>query len=137
MAKNDKKKRSVRLTDLEELNLKDLKIDETLEQLDQGSPRLNWFYIIIGLVLVFGFCYLLIEFSPRRDLPSAATVEQMSQELGRQHQQIKTLEEAKENLASQVKSQADKLEALEKEVQALTNKNAARESDSNSETLSP
>ena len=44
-------------------DIENLKLDETLENFDKGSPHLNWGYLFIGLVAIFLVVWLVVEWA--------------------------------------------------------------------------
>lgn len=100
MTKKEERQRQIirRLLERDDINLKDFDVDEALEQLDQGSPKLNWFYVILALLAIFGFAYAIIEFAPRNDLPQTSNFEEVTEEIKEQDKTIEKLEEKTEEL---------------------------------------
>ena len=100
MTKKEERQRQIirRLLERDDINLKDFDVDEALEQLDQGSPKLNWFYVILALLAIFGFAYAIIEFAPRNDLPQTSNFEEVTEQIKEQNKTIEKLEEKTEEL---------------------------------------
>ncbi|KAA9218400.1 MULTISPECIES: hypothetical protein [Aerococcus] len=94
MNKVPKKNRSKFIDDIENLN-----IDETLENLDKGSPHLNWGYLLIGLIVLFLLVWGVLEiFSPN----------ETEAHFQSQTEQIKELENKVNHLEYRVKQLEDK-----------------------------
>ncbi len=79
-------------------DIENLKLDETLENLDKGSPHLNWGYLFIGLVTIFFVVWLLVEWaSPNKtDLyvqTQTEQIQQLEQKVQRLEHRMQVLED--------------------------------------------
>ncbi|WP_290491785.1 MULTISPECIES: hypothetical protein [unclassified Aerococcus] len=79
-------------------NMDRKKVDETLEYLDKGSPKLNWLYITLAVAIIFLLIWLIMVMNPNEDV---APTNGRSEEINLQIQEMETRIEA---LESQVES---------------------------------
>ncbi|AMC01515.1 Uncharacterised protein [Aerococcus viridans] len=79
-------------------NMDRKKVDETLEYLDKGSPKLNWLYITLAVAIIFLLIWLIMVMNPNEDV--APTIGR-SEEINLQIQEMET---RIESLESQVES---------------------------------
>ena len=69
------------------------KVDETLEYLDKGSPKLNWLYITLAVAIIFLLIWLIMVMNPNEDV--APTIDR-SEEINLQIQEMESRIEALE-----------------------------------------
>ncbi|AMB99555.1 hypothetical protein AWM75_05890 [Aerococcus urinaehominis] len=53
-------------------------VDETIETLEKGSPRLNWIYVLMALIIIFLSIWLVTIYFPgnnQESLPSSQTIQ--------------------------------------------------------------
>lgn len=81
-------------------NMDRQKVEETLEYLDKGSPKLNWLYITLAVAIIFLLIWLIMVMNPNEDV--APTIDS-SKEINLQIQEMESRIEALE-------SQVDSLE---------------------------
>lgn len=97
--KGKRQKLYYRLKDLENLSererkrLENLTVDEALEQLDHGSPKLNWIYVILAVTAIFFIAWLVIESNPRQDEVPPNTIDEMTEEISTMQEEISSLEQ--------------------------------------------
>lgn len=97
--------RSQKRPTIEELNqriknLENLNVEETLETLDKGSPKLNWIYIILAMIGIFILVWVALTLSPNNDNPeeypeiNGEKIEQLEKKVDRLEKRVDELEES-------------------------------------------
>ncbi len=84
-------------------NMDRKKVEETLEYLDKGSPKLNWLYITLAVAIIFLLIWLIMIMSPDEDV--APTIDRA------------------EEINLQIKEMESRIEALEGQVDSLEEAN--------------
>ncbi|MCT1797119.1 hypothetical protein [Aerococcus viridans] len=74
-------------------NMDRQKVEETLEYLDKGSPKLNWLYITLAVAIIFLLIWLIMVMNPNEDV--APTIDS-SKEINLQIQEMESRIEALE-----------------------------------------
>lgn len=75
------------------------KVDETLEYLDKGSPKLNWLYITLAVAIIFLLIWLIMIMNPNADVaPTIDRSEEINLQIHDMESRIKSLEDQVENL---------------------------------------
>lgn len=80
-------------------NMDRQKVDETLEYLDKGSPKLNWLYITLAVAIIFLLIWLIMVMNPNADVaPTIDRSEEINLQIHDMESRIKSLEDQVENL---------------------------------------
>ncbi|MFW3332717.1 hypothetical protein [Aerococcus viridans] len=80
-------------------NMDRQKVDETLEYLDKGSPKLNWLYITLAVAIIFLLIWLIMVMNPNEDVaPTIDRSEEINLQIHDMESRIKSLEDQVENL---------------------------------------
>ena len=80
-------------------NMDRKKVDETLEYLDKGSPKLNWIYITLAVAIIFLLIWLIMIMNPNADMaPTIDRSEEINLQIHDMESRIKSLEDQVENL---------------------------------------
>lgn len=80
-------------------NMDRKKVDETLEYLDKGSPKLNWLYITLAVAIIFLLIWLIMVMNPNEDVaPTIDRSEEINLQIYDMESRIKSLEDQVENL---------------------------------------
>ncbi|MFJ8450600.1 hypothetical protein ACIQ9H_00110 [Aerococcus viridans] len=74
-------------------NMDRQKVEEALEYLDKGSPKLNWLYITLAVAIIFLLIWLIMVMNPNEDV--APTIDS-SKEINLQIQEMESRIEALE-----------------------------------------
>ena len=69
------------------------KVEETLEYLDKGSPKLNWLYITLAVAIIFLLIWLIMVMSPDEEVaPTIDTAEEINLQIKDMETRIESLE---------------------------------------------
>lgn len=79
-------------------NMDRQKVEETLEYLDKGSPKLNWMYITLAVVIIFLLIWLITTISPNEDPAEWNASEELNIQLTDMESRISELEDQVESL---------------------------------------
>ena len=80
-------------------NMDRKKVDETLEYLDKGSPKLNWLYITLAVAIIFLLIWLIMIMNPNADVaPTIDTAEEINLQIQEMETRIEALEDQVESL---------------------------------------
>lgn len=80
-------------------NMDRQKVEETLEYLDKGSPKLNWLYITLAVAIIFLLIWLIMVMNPNEDVaPTIDRSEEINLQIHDMESRIKSLEDQVENL---------------------------------------
>lgn len=80
-------------------NMDRKKVDETLEYLDKGSPKLNWLYITLAVAIIFLLIWLIMIMNPNADVaPTIDTAEEVNLQITDLESRIEVLEDQVESL---------------------------------------
>jgi len=80
-------------------NMDRKKVDETLEYLDKGSPKLNWLYITLAVAIIFLLIWLIMVMNPNEDVaPTIDTAEEINLQIQDMETRIEALEGQVESL---------------------------------------
>ncbi|MEY8370025.1 hypothetical protein AAK938_00490 [Aerococcaceae bacterium 50-4] len=75
------------------------KVEETLEYLDKGSPKLNWLYITLAVAIIFLLIWLIMVMSPDEEVaPTIDTAEEINLQIKDMETRIESLEGQVEQL---------------------------------------
>lgn len=75
------------------------KVEETLEYLDKGSPKLNWLYITLAVAIIFLLIWLIMVMSPDEEVaPTIDTAEEINLQIKDMETRIESLENQVEEL---------------------------------------
>ncbi|WCG37359.1 hypothetical protein PML80_07480 [Aerococcus urinaeequi] len=83
-------------------NMDRKKVDETLEYLDKGSPKLNWLYITLAVAIIFLLIWLIMIMNPNTDV--APTIDR-SEEINLQIHDMETRINELESKVSELENQ--------------------------------
>ncbi|MFV8291251.1 hypothetical protein ACNNMX_04305 [Aerococcus viridans] len=83
-------------------NMDRKKVDETLEYLDKGSPKLNWLYITLAVAIIFLLIWLIMIMNPNADV--APTIDR-SEEINLQIHDMETRISELESKVSELENQ--------------------------------
>ncbi|MFW5445395.1 hypothetical protein ACN7UQ_04160 [Aerococcus urinaeequi] len=74
-------------------NMDRKKVDETLEYLDKGSPKLNWLYITLAVAIIFLLIWLIMVMNPNEDVaPTIDSSEEINLQIQEMESRIEALE---------------------------------------------
>lgn len=80
-------------------NMDRQKVEETLEYLDKGSPKLNWLYITLAVAIIFLLIWLIMVMNPNEDVaPTIDTAEEINLQIQDMETRIEALEGQVESL---------------------------------------
>ncbi|MFE0442275.1 hypothetical protein ACFW0C_06530 [Aerococcus sp. NPDC058936] len=80
-------------------NMDRQKVEETLEYLDKGSPKLNWLYITLAVAIIFLLIWLIMVMNPNEDVaPTIDTAEEINLQIQEMETRIEALESQVESL---------------------------------------
>lgn len=80
-------------------NMDRQKVEETLEYLDKGSPKLNWLYITLAVAIIFLLIWLIMVMNPNEDVaPTIDTAEEIYLQITDLESRIEVLEDQVESL---------------------------------------
>ncbi|PMC78600.1 hypothetical protein CJ191_08850 [Aerococcus viridans] len=80
-------------------NMDRKKVEETLEYLDKGSPKLNWLYITLAVAIIFLLIWLITIMNPHEDVaPTIDKTEEINIQIQEMESRIETLEGQVDNL---------------------------------------
>lgn len=83
-------------------NMDRKKVDETLEYLDKGSPKLNWLYITLAVAIIFLLIWLIMVMNPNEDVaPTIDTAEEINLQIHDMESRISELESKVSELENQ------------------------------------
>jgi len=83
-------------------NMDRKKVDETLEYLDKGSPKLNWLYITLAVAIIFLLIWLIMVMNPNEDVaPTIDTAEEINLQITDLEIRISELESKVSELENQ------------------------------------
>lgn len=75
-------------------NMDRKKLEEMLEYLDKGSPKLNWLYITLAVAIIFLLIWLIMVLSPDEDVaPTVDTAEDIQLQITDMETRIDELED--------------------------------------------
>lgn len=74
-------------------NMDRQKVEETLEYLDKGSPKLNWLYITLAVAIIFLLIWLIMVMNPNEDVaPTIDSSEEINLQIQEMESRIEALE---------------------------------------------
>ncbi|QOQ78793.1 hypothetical protein [Aerococcus urinaeequi] len=74
-------------------NMDRQKVEETLEYLDKGSPKLNWLYITLAVAIIFLLIWLIMVMNPNEDVaPTIDSSEEINLQIQEMESRIESLE---------------------------------------------
>ncbi|MFW3497541.1 hypothetical protein [Aerococcus viridans] len=80
-------------------NMDRQKVEETLEYLDKGSPKLNWLYITLAVAIIFLLIWLITVLSPNEEVaPTIDTAVEINLQIQEMETRIEALEGQVESL---------------------------------------
>lgn len=83
-------------------NMDRKKVDETLEYLDKGSPKLNWLYITLAVAIIFLLIWLIMVMNPNEDVaPTIDRSEEINLQIYDMESRISELESKVSELENQ------------------------------------
>ena len=83
-------------------NMDRKKVDETLEYLDKGSPKLNWLYITLAVAIIFLLIWLIMVMNPNEDVaPTNGRSEEINLQIYDMESRISELESKVSELENQ------------------------------------
>ena len=83
-------------------NMDRKKVDETLEYLDKGSPKLNWLYITLAVAIIFLLIWLIMIMNPNADVaPTIDRSEETNLQIHDMESRISELESKVSELENQ------------------------------------
>lgn len=83
-------------------NMDRQKVEETLEYLDKGSPKLNWLYITLAVAIIFLLIWLIMVMNPNEDVaPTIDTAEEINLQITDLEIRISELESKVSELENQ------------------------------------
>ncbi|MCZ0717294.1 hypothetical protein [Aerococcus kribbianus] len=72
-------------------NLENMDIEKTLETLDKGSPKLNWIYVLLAMIVIFVLVWVVLTFLPGDN--AGEQTEYSHQEIEELEERVNQLEE--------------------------------------------
>ena len=83
-------------------NMDRKKVDETLEYLNKGSPKLNWLYITLAVAIIFLLIWLIMVMNPNEDVaPTIDRSEEINLQIYDMESRISELESKVPELENQ------------------------------------
>lgn len=83
-------------------NMDRQKVEETLEYLDKGSPKLNWLYITLAVAIIFLLIWLIMVMNPNEDVaPTIDSSEEINLQIHDMESRISELESKVSELENQ------------------------------------
>lgn len=83
-------------------NMDRQKVEETLEYLDKGSPKLNWLYITLAVAIIFLLIWLIMVMNPNEDVaPTIDSSKEINLQIHDMESRISELESKVSELENQ------------------------------------